>query len=70
MMWPVNVVTQGLLSLSVPSAILIGFLVARFRVLGEPGRHLGLLRGTAAVGITVGWLGGLPLALAHVGCGS
>lgn len=32
MMWPVNVLAQGLLSLSVPTAILIGFLIGRFRI--------------------------------------
>ncbi|MGW8950977.1 DUF418 domain-containing protein [Streptomyces sp. NPDC055709] len=46
---------------------LLGFWAARRRVLEEPGRHLPLLRRTAVVGITVGWLGGLPAALAHIG---
>lgn len=46
---------------------LLGFWAARRRVLEEPGRHLRLLRRTAVVGIAVGWLGGLPAALAHVG---
>ncbi|MFE7273407.1 DUF418 domain-containing protein [Streptomyces sp. NPDC057623] len=46
---------------------LLGFWAARRRVLEEPGRHLRLLRRTAVGGITVGWLGGLPAALAHVG---
>ena len=47
--------------------ILLGFWAARHRILEEPHRHLSLLRWTAAVGIAVGWLGGLPSALAHVG---
>ncbi|MEU2432076.1 DUF418 domain-containing protein [Streptomyces sp. NPDC007861] len=47
--------------------LLLGFWAARRRVLEEPGRHLRLLRRTAAIGITVGWLGGLPAALAHIG---
>lgn len=66
-LWPLLVLSQGVLSPAVPTAVLIGFLAARSRILEEPGRHLGLLRGTAAVGITVGWLGGLPLALAQSG---
>ncbi|MEV0221179.1 DUF418 domain-containing protein [Streptomyces sp. NPDC050704] len=46
---------------------LLGFWAARRRVLEEPWRHRTLLRGTAVIGITVGWLGALPAALAHVG---
>ncbi|MFF3709576.1 DUF418 domain-containing protein [Streptomyces phaeochromogenes] len=46
---------------------LLGFWAARRRVLEEPGRHRTLLRRTAVIGITVGWLGALPAALAHVG---
>lgn len=46
---------------------LLGFWAARRRILEEPGRHLRLLRRTAVIGVAVGWLGGLPAALAHVG---
>lgn len=46
---------------------LLGFWAARRRVLEEPGRHRTLLRRTAVIGVTVGWLGALPAALAHVG---
>ncbi|WP_078076243.1 DUF418 domain-containing protein [Streptomyces niveus] len=46
---------------------LLGFWAARRRILEEPGQHLRLLRRTALIGIPVGWLGGLPAALAHVG---
>ncbi|WJV47981.1 DUF418 domain-containing protein [Streptomyces flavofungini] len=46
---------------------LLGFWAARRRILEEPGKHLKLLRGTAVIGIAIGWLGGLPAALAHVG---
>ncbi|MEU9899135.1 DUF418 domain-containing protein [Streptomyces phaeochromogenes] len=46
---------------------LLGFWAARRRVLEEPGRHRTLLRRTAVIGITVGWLGALPTALAHIG---
>ncbi len=47
--------------------LIIAFLAARHRVLENPGEHLRLLRWTAVLGIAVGWAGGLPLALAHVG---
>ncbi|MFD5895058.1 DUF418 domain-containing protein [Streptomyces sp. NPDC060366] len=46
---------------------LLGFWAARRRILEEPGQHLRLLRRTALIGVPVGWLGGLPAALAHVG---
>lgn len=65
--WPVLVPVQGLLSLSVPIAILLGFWAARQRILEEPERHLALLRTVAAGGIAVAWAGGLPSALGHVG---
>ncbi|WP_026119886.1 DUF418 domain-containing protein [Nocardiopsis ganjiahuensis] len=42
---------------------LLGILAARHRVLDEPRRHLKLLRGAAFVGLPLGLLGGLPLAL-------
>lgn len=66
-LWPVVTLGQGLLGMAVPVAILLGFWSARRRVLEQPERHLRLLRVTAVVGITVGWAGGLPHALAHVG---
>ncbi|MFD6952191.1 hypothetical protein A6A08_10205 [Nocardiopsis sp. TSRI0078] len=65
--WPIVVLGQGLLGLAVPTAILLGYWAARHRILEEPGNNLVLLRRTAVVGITVGWLGGLPSALAQVG---
>lgn len=46
---------------------LVGILAARHRVLEEPYRHLRLLRVTAFVGVPVGVLGGLPLALSKAG---
>ncbi|QVQ51839.1 DUF418 domain-containing protein [Spiractinospora alimapuensis] len=66
-LWPVVVLTSGLLTLSVPIAMLIAFWAANRRILEEAGKHLRLLRTTAVVGITVGWLGGLPHALSHTG---
>ena len=46
---------------------LVGILAARHRVLEEPRRHLGLLRAVAYVGVPLGVLGGLPLALSKAG---
>ena len=65
--WLPLIVGQGLLGLTVPIAMLLGFWAARRRVLEEPEQHLRLLGWTATLGITVGWLGSLPHALAHVG---
>jgi uncharacterized membrane protein YeiB len=54
----------GLLSvLIVFGAVALGAVAARARVLEQPERHRGLLMRLAAVGITAGVLGGLPLAL-------
>ena len=50
-----------------PLPILLGWLAARRRILDEPWRHVALLRRTAVVGIAIGWLGGLPEALAVLG---
>ncbi|MFC7407142.1 DUF418 domain-containing protein [Georgenia alba] len=60
-------VGQGLLMLVVPIMILLAFVAARREILERPGQHLRLLRTTAVAGIAVGWLGGLPHALVHVG---
>lgn len=65
--WPFSVLGQGLLGMAVPTAILLGFLTARHRILEEPGHHRRLLRSAAVLGLSVGWLGGLPLALAQTG---
>ncbi|MEV1292528.1 DUF418 domain-containing protein [Pseudonocardia sp. NPDC049635] len=67
LLWPFIVLVQGLLGLAVPVAILLGFWAARRRILEQPGEHRRLLRITAVGGIAIGWLGGLPHALAHVG---
>ncbi|GAA2109552.1 DUF418 domain-containing protein [Actinomadura alba] len=56
----------GLFSVAAPQ-FLLGFWAARRRILEEPHDHLRLLRWTAVIGITIGWLGGLPAALAHIG---
>jgi uncharacterized protein len=57
----------GLLSFSGHAVMLLGFWAARRRVLEEPHNHLRMLRWTAVVGLAIGWLGGLPAALAHIG---
>ncbi|MFD0773599.1 DUF418 domain-containing protein [Streptomonospora algeriensis] len=57
----------GLLGFSFHAAMLLGFWSARRGILERPGRHLPLLHVTAVAGLAVGWLGGLPAALAHVG---
>lgn len=67
LVWPVISFAQGLLGLVVPTMILLAFWAARRRVLEEPGRHLPLLRWTAALGIPAAWLGALPGALVQVG---
>ncbi|MDT0322153.1 DUF418 domain-containing protein [Streptomyces millisiae] len=65
--WAFVTLAGGFLAAPMFLVMLLGFWAARRRVLEEPARHLRLLRWTAVVGITVGWLGGLPAALAHVG---
>lgn len=65
--WPLVVLGQGLLGPAVPAAILFGFWAARRRFLEEPGPHVRTLGRVALVGVTVGWIGGLPLALQQVG---
>ena len=56
----------GVASITAPQ-FLLGFWAARKRILEEPHRHLRLLRTIAITGIVIGWLGGLPAALAHLG---
>ena len=65
--WPLLVLVQGLATLVIPIALLLAFWAARRQILERPGDHLVLLRRTAVVGISVGWLGGLPNALNHLG---
>lgn len=67
MLWPFLVLGQGLLGLAVPVALLLGFWAARRRILEEPAHHRRLLWITAVGGIGIGWAGGLPHALAHIG---
>lgn len=47
--------------------LVVAILAARRRVLESPGDHVRLLRWTALVGVSLGWAGAVPLALAHIG---
>ncbi|AXK47239.1 DUF418 domain-containing protein [Brachybacterium saurashtrense] len=64
-LWLVTLPFAALLGAPLP--ILLGWLAARRRILDEPWRHVPLLRRTAVIGIGIGWLGGLPEALAILG---
>lgn len=67
-LWAIqSIATQGPLGMAVPVAILVGMWAGRRRVLERPGEHRPLLWTVAVVGIVVGWLGGLPQALAQTG---
>lgn len=55
------------LFLVIPTCVLLGWIAARRRILEQPEAHLGLLRMTATIGITVGVAGGLPAAAHHAG---
>lgn len=65
-MWVFIAPGQGLFFV-VPMMILLAFWAGRRRILENPGEHLPLLRRVAAIGITIGVLGGLPSALEHLG---
>ncbi len=65
--WSIVTLVGGPLSFAGHAAVLLGFVTARHRVLEEPYRHLRPLRWTAVLGVTIGWLGGLPTALANLG---
>ncbi|MGO1769744.1 MAG: DUF418 domain-containing protein [Microbacterium sp.] len=67
LLWLVVTPGQGLLGLVVPAMILLAFWAARRGILESPREHARLLRVVAAVGISVGWLGGVPGALTHFG---
>lgn len=65
-MWSFSLPATAL-GFAVPVSLMIGWLAARHRVLDEPWNHMRLLRLTAVIGIAVGWLGGLPRVLMHLG---
>lgn len=64
--WAVLTPSQ-IIGLVVPVCILLGWLAARRRVLDNPAEHRKTLIRIAAIGIPIGWLGGVPSALAHTG---
>ncbi|WP_149360344.1 DUF418 domain-containing protein [Lolliginicoccus suaedae] len=65
--WGALILFQGIVSLAVPIAILLGIWAARHRILEQPGQHLRLLRVTAITGIALGWAGGALAASAKLG---
>ncbi|WP_278314434.1 DUF418 domain-containing protein [Lolliginicoccus levis] len=65
--WGILSILQGIVSLAVPIAILLGIWAARHRILEQPGQHLRLLRITAITGIATGWAGGAFAASAKLG---
>jgi uncharacterized membrane protein YeiB len=64
---PFLIVFQGFATLAIPVAFLLAVWAARRRILERPAAHRRLLRRTALIGISVGWLGGLAVALHHLG---
>lgn len=68
MMWPfIALVMQGPIGVLVPVSILLGMWASRRRILERPEQNRRLLVVTAVAGIAIGWAGGLPHALTHVG---
>lgn len=62
-MWVLMVFAQGLFMPAIPISVMLGWLAARHRLLEDPVRNRRALITIAAVGIPLGWLGGLPHAL-------
>lgn len=62
-MWVLMVFAQGLFMPAIPICVMLGWLAARHRLLEDADRHRRALVTIAAVGIPLGWLGGLPHAL-------
>ena len=65
--WAILTPVQGVLTLIIPIVLLLAFWAARREILERPGDHLRLLRRVAVTGIAIGWVGGLPHALDHIG---
>ncbi|GGA61328.1 hypothetical protein GCM10011490_09460 [Pseudoclavibacter endophyticus] len=65
--WVMGVFGQAIFSLAVPIAVLLAIVCARRRILEDPAQHRRLLLRTAAIGIPIGWLGGVPALLVHLG---
>lgn len=66
LVWVPSTLVSALM-LTVPAAILTGWLAARRHVLDQPWEHTPMLRRTAAVCLPTAWAGGLPQALQHLG---
>lgn len=60
--WPLVVLTQGLLALVTPIAVLAAMFAARRRVLENPAEHMMFLRRVAIGGVSVGWITGAIVA--------
>ena len=67
LVWAILTPLQGVLSLVVPIVMLLAFWAGRREILERPAEHRPLLRRVAVIGIAIGWAGGLPNALDHVG---
>jgi uncharacterized membrane protein YeiB len=65
--WGLGLLTAPFLGIGVLAPALLGVLAGRRRLLDEPGAHRRLLRRVALVGIAVGVVGGVPLALTSTG---
>ncbi|HIY67693.1 MAG TPA: DUF418 domain-containing protein [Candidatus Agrococcus pullicola] len=65
-MWAAGGLLQGIFS-AVPITILLGWIAARRGILDDPASHKPLLQRVALFGIAIGWIGGLPSALTHMG---
>lgn len=65
--WAVLTPMQGVVSLVVPIAVLVGIQAARHRVLEDPASHRTLLVRTAAIGVPVAWAGGVLALGEHLG---
>ncbi|MDO5628689.1 MAG: DUF418 domain-containing protein [Mobilicoccus sp.] len=67
LIWGISTPTTALIGSILPSLVLLSWIAARAEVLERPGDHLPLLRRVAAIGIAIGWLGGIPAAAVHLG---
>lgn len=64
--WGVYTIPIALFTMIVPTAILLGMVAARRRLLDEPADHVPLLKRIAVIGLTIGWGTGLLMALQNL----
>ncbi|MEC4615558.1 DUF418 domain-containing protein [Tsukamurella tyrosinosolvens] len=64
--WGVYILPASLLGFIILPAILLGMLAARHKILDQPSNHIPLLRRVARIGITVGVVTAVPLALLNL----